>query len=65
MNLIKKINNYWTYLEAKYPVPKYVEKVNVLNFLKLKKEIDNKNEKFIKIICYFIILHYVLHLRKL
>ncbi len=48
MNLIKKINNYWTYLEAKYPVPKYVEKVNVLNFLKLKKEIDNKNEKFIK-----------------
>ena len=48
MSLISKINNYWNYLEGKYPAPKYVGKINKLNFLKLKNEIDRKNEKFIK-----------------
>ena len=48
MNLPNEINKYWNYLEEKYPSPRYVKKVKKLNFSKLKKEIDNKNYKYIK-----------------
>ena len=48
MNLPNEINKYWNYLEEKYPSPTYVKKVKKLNFSKLKKEIDNKNYKYIK-----------------
>ncbi len=48
MQIIKKINDYWSYLEKKYPAPKYVGRVNELNFLDLKKAIDSKNLNYIK-----------------
>ena len=48
MNLPNELNKYWNYLEEKYPSPRYVKKVKKLNFSKLKKEIDNKNYKYLK-----------------
>ena len=39
---------YWNYLEKKYRPPVSVSKVNILDFKKLKKEIDKKNVFFIK-----------------
>lgn len=48
MNLPNELNKYWNYLEGKYPSPRYVKKVKKLNFSKLKKEIDNKNYKYLK-----------------
>ena len=44
----KKINNYWNYLESKYPAPKFVGKIKYLEFKQLKKAIDEKNESYIK-----------------
>ena len=38
----KKINNYWNYLEGKYPAPKFVGKIKYLEFKQLKKAIDEK-----------------------
>ena len=46
--LVEKLNNYWNFLEKKYPPPKYVKKVNILDFFELKKLIENKNEKYLK-----------------
>ncbi len=48
MILVNELNRYWKNLEKKYPPPKYVKKVNTLDFLKLKKAIDDKNERYIK-----------------
>lgn len=48
MELVKKLNSYWEYLEKNYSPPKYVGKVSDLEFLTLKKAIDTKNEKFLK-----------------
>jgi hypothetical protein len=42
------INRYWKYLEAENAPPKYVKKVNVIEFDKLKNSINNKNEIYIK-----------------
>tara|TARA_B100000989_G_C19503184_1_gene455191 strand:+ start:162 stop:1049 length:888 start_codon:yes stop_codon:yes gene_type:complete len=50
MNLINKLENYWKLLEGKYSPPKYVGDVKDLDFKKLKKAIDNKDEKFLKTI---------------
>ena len=50
MILVNELNRYWKNLEKKYPPPKYVKKINILDFLKLKKAIDNKNEKYIKLL---------------
>ena len=48
MNLEKKLDKYWKYLETKQSPPKYVGRVNELQFSILKKAIDKKNEKFLK-----------------
>jgi hypothetical protein len=48
VSLINKINNYWDYLEKKFPPPRYVKTVKNLEFKDLKKNIDAKNENFIK-----------------
>ena len=48
MSLQQNINKYWDYLEQKYPCPKYVGKVNCMEFKDLKKAIDGKNENYIK-----------------
>ena len=48
MNLSKKLNNYWSYLEEKYSAPKYVSKVKRLEFKKLKDATDKNNEVFFK-----------------
>ena len=48
MSFKKNINNYWDYLEQKYPTPKYVGQIKCLEFKELKDAIDNKNEKFLK-----------------
>ena len=47
-NFTTKINQYWDYLENKYPTPKYIGKIKNLEFSKLKQGIDNKNENYIK-----------------
>ena len=44
----KNINQYWNYLEKKYPTPKYIGKIKYLEFKDLKKAVDDKNEKYIK-----------------
>ena len=53
--IVKKImlnsnlmDNYWKTLEKKKPVPKFVKKINILEFDKLKKSINSKNEIFVK-----------------
>ncbi len=48
MNLNTTIQNYWTYLEKKSLPPRYVSKVNKLDFSILKKAIDNKDINYIK-----------------
>ncbi len=48
MSFIKKINKYWEFLEQKYPCPKFVKKIDELEFYDFKKHIDNKNEIYIK-----------------
>ena len=48
MKLINKINKYWNYLEKKIPPPKYVGRVSNLDFMTLKKAVDDENEKFLK-----------------
>ena len=48
MNLQLKLDKYWRYLENKYAPPKYVGRVNELQFSILKKAIDKKDEKFLK-----------------
>ena len=48
MNSTYKINEYWNYLEKKYPAPKYVGKIKILHFLDLKKAIDNNNDDYVK-----------------
>lgn len=48
MNFNKYIQNYWLTLEKDNPPPKYVSKVNDLEFSTLKKAIDDKNINFIK-----------------
>ena len=42
------MDNYWKTLESKKPVPKFVKKINILEFDKLKKSINSKNEIFVK-----------------
>ena len=44
----KNLQTYWNYLEKKYQPPVSVSKVNILDFKKLKKEIDSKNIFFTK-----------------
>ena len=44
----QNLQKYWNYLEKKYKPPVCVSKVNILDFKKLKKEIDSKNIFFIK-----------------
>ena len=48
MSLQKKLNDYWSFLENKYPAPKVVGKIKKIEFDELKKAIDSKNEKFLK-----------------
>lgn len=40
---LDKIKNYWKYVESKYPLPKYVLKVEVINFDDVKNILDTKN----------------------
>lgn len=47
-SLKKNINNYWNYLEKNFPPPRYVKKINILEFKKLKKKINSKNKPFIR-----------------
>ena len=42
------MENYWKTLESKKPVPKFVDKINIIEFDKLKKSINCKNEIFVK-----------------
>ena len=42
------MENYWKTLESKKPVPKFVKKINIIEFDKLKKSINCKNEIFVK-----------------
>ena len=39
---------YWKTLESKKMPPKYVKKVSVIDFSKLKESVDNKNEIYVK-----------------
>ncbi len=45
-----EINKYWKFLENKYKEPKYISKIKVINFEKLKDKIDKNDTKFIKTI---------------
>ena len=42
------IKNYWISLESKKPPPKSVKKISIIEFDKLKKSINSKNEIFVK-----------------
>ena len=42
------MKNYWKFLEDKKPPPKFIKKVNIIEFDKLKKSINSKNEIFTK-----------------
>lgn len=42
------LQKYWQKLEAKKSPPKFVKKINILEFSKLKKAIDTKNVFYIK-----------------
>ena len=42
------IQKYWETLENKNPPPKHVKKISIIEFDKLKKSINEKNELFIK-----------------
>ncbi len=48
MNFNNIIQNYWVHLENKSPPPRYVSKVGNLDFLTLKKAVDNKDINFVK-----------------
>ena len=48
MNFNNIIQNYWVHLENKSPPPRYVSKVSNLDFLTLKKAVDNKDINFVK-----------------
>jgi|TARA_B100000780_G_scaffold278201_1_gene250972 hypothetical protein len=48
MILSQKINNYWKYLEKKYPTPTHVKSVKKLDFFDLKKAIDKNNYNYLK-----------------
>ncbi len=48
MSFKRKIDNYWKYLESRFPPPKYVGKIKYLEFKNFKKSIDNKDEQYIK-----------------
>ena len=48
MSLNKKIQQYWEFLERKYPSPEFVKKIKKLEFNELKKQINNRNEIFLK-----------------
>ena len=48
MSLQKKLNEYWSFLEKKYPAPKTIGVIKKIEFDELKKAIDGKNEKFLK-----------------
>ena len=42
------IKRYWEYLELKKPAPNHVKKISILEFDKLKKLVNSKNEIFVK-----------------
>ena len=42
------IELYWKNLESKKQPPKYVKKVSIIDFNKLKNSVDSKNEIFVK-----------------
>ena len=42
MSLNKKIQQYWEFLERKYPSPEFVKKIKKLEFNELKKKYDAK-----------------------
>ena len=42
------IKKYWEFLELKKSAPKYVKKVSILEFDKLKNLVNSKNEIFVK-----------------
>lgn len=42
------IKNIWKDLESKHPAPKYVTKINIIEFKDLKNKIDDKKQKFVK-----------------
>ena len=42
------IKNYWEKLEKKKKPPKYVRKINVIEFDELKKKFSSKNQSAIK-----------------
>ena len=42
------MKSYWEHLESKKPAPKVVKKINIIQFEKLKKSINYKDEKFVK-----------------
>ena len=44
----ENITKFWLTLEAKKPPPKYVEKINIIDFIELKKAVDDGNESYIK-----------------
>ena len=46
MNLEKKLDKYWKYLETKQSPPKYVGRVNELQFSILKKLLIKKMKSF-------------------
>ena len=48
MSFNKLIKNYWSIIEKKNVPPKYVSKLNELDFSILKKAIDRKDLDFIK-----------------
>ena len=47
MNFNNIIQNYWVHLENKSPPPRYVSKVGNLDFLTLKKAVDNIDNQYI------------------
>ena len=42
------IKNIWKDLENKSPAPKYVTKINIIEFKDLKNNIDQKKHHFVK-----------------
>ena len=48
MSEIDIIKNLWKKLENKYPPPKYVTKINIIEFKNIKNSIDNKKNIYVK-----------------
>ena len=42
------IRNYWNFLESKKSPPKFVKKINIIQFDELKNSINKKNELHVK-----------------